>query len=316
MKSIYCILSWRLIVGLFLLTDVYGQTDTLSFLHLTDTHLIFHYDHFPQGALRPLNPIAKSVEQFVHFFQTDPIVADSKMVMITGDMIDFYETGDRKKDMFSFQIQQFASIPEISQIPVFCVLGNHDVATYAINEKNWYQFVDEPDWFASQINVGKARAEWIRNVPCFADGIWYNHVYHIGQTVYRFIFLDNSTGPSKSPYLGNEQLDWLKDQLEQSPDEVKILFMHKPFSTELITDPAGNLFYALLTQHPSVKLIVAGDEHRNVIDKFDGTGFIQVETASFGYDGAGSWRLIRLTADKIIVSSAGTKQTELSIPIK
>ena len=314
MKKLFCYKV--IIVGLFLFTDVFGQSDTLSFLHITDTHLIFHYEHFPQGSLRPLNPIAKSVPQFVHFLQTAPIVAESKMIVITGDMIDFYETGDRNNDMFSFQIQQFARIPELSQIPVFSVLGNHDVATYAKNEKNWYQFSDQPDWYASQINVGKARAEWIRNVPCFADGIWYSHIYSVGQTRYRFIFLDNSTGPSNTPYLGNEQLDWLKDQLEQSPDEVKILLMHKPFSTELISDPADNLFYALLAQHPSVKLIVAGDEHRNVINTFDGTGLIQVETASFGYDGADNWRLIKLTADKIIISSAGTKQTEYIIPIK
>ena len=316
---LYRVTGWYLFFGLLSLTDVYGQLDTLSFLHITDTHLLFHADHFPPGSIPQINHKSKSVKQFIHFIQTAPVATDSKMVVITGDMIDFYETGDRKNDMFSLQIQQYANIPEISQIPVFCALGNHDIVTLAKNETKWvYQLTGHPGWNFSQNNAGKARAEWIRNVPCFAYGTWYSLVYKVGQTGYRFIFLDNAYNCEilpLCPFIGYEQQHWLRDILEQSPDEVKIICMHIPFSTEWTSDPTRNALYVLLSQYPSVKLVLAGDTHKNVINKFDGTGFIQVETAAFVSDAA-NWRLVKLTADKIIVSSTGTKQEELIIPVR
>ena len=310
LKEIFkSIRSLCFVSGLLLFMDVYGQTDTISFLHITDTHLIFHLDLYHQGTVLRRNHFGKGITPFVNFLQTVPAATDSKMVVITGDVTDFYESDRHNGDMFALQIQQFARIPEVSQIPVFCTLGNHDVASYGWKNENWY---------STQSNAGKARAEWIRNVPCFADGTWYSHIYKIGQTGYRFIFLDNAyTVPEreKMPYICYEQLHWLKDQLEQSPDEVKIVCMHIPFSKELISDPNRNNLYALLAQHQGVKLVLAGHRHENVINSFDGTGFIQVETAAFGY-GVANWRLIKLTADKIIVSSAGTKQKELIIPIR
>ena len=299
--------SLFLVCGLLLFIDVFGQTDTLSFLHISDTHLMFHLDSYHPGTALLRAHFAKGVEPFRNFLQTVPAATNSKMVVITGDMLDLYETDTPNGDMLAFQLQQYARIPEVSQIPVFCTLGNHDITTYGWKDERWYWNMD---------NAGKARAEWIRNVPCFTNGTWYSHVYNVGQTGYRLIILDNSYAEgSERPYCGEEQLQWLKVQLQQSPEEAKIVFMHIPFSRDFNPHLTRNALYDLLAQYPCVKLLLVGHNHENVINRYDGAGFVQVQTGAFGYD-VTNWRLIKLTADNIIVSTAGTKQQELIIPIK
>lgn len=304
---ILCIIS-----GLVLFAKLFGQTDTMSFLHITDTHLIFHLDFYHQSTATNRSHFGKGVAPFVNFLRTVPAATDSKMVVITGDITDFYEAASRDGDMLGFQLQQYANIPEVSRIPVFCTLGNHDIASYGWKDGKRY---------SNQNNTGKARAEWIGSVPCFADGTWYSLTCKVGQTEYRFIFLDNAyntlhEGENMSrPHLGYEQLHWLKAQLQQSPDDVEIVCMHIPFSKKLTPDPAQNSLYALLAENPSVRLILAGHRHENLISRFNGAGFVQVETCAFGRDPI-NWRTIKLTADKIIVSAAGTKQTELIITTK
>lgn len=304
MKQIRSIL---LLVGLSVCSNSFSQSDTLSFLKITDSHLIFNLEFFAPEIANARKHYGNGVEPLKEFLGNIPDKTKSDMVLITGDLIDFYQ-GELTDDNFlAYQVEQVINLINKANIPVYYVLGNHDIATY-------YKKNDKAE--AHQAEATEARAVWIRNSPLFAKGTWYSRLFEVSGTRFRLIFLDNAynegeSGLDRQPYIGKEQYRWLKEQIEQEPDDVEIIVAHIPFSKNYAGDP----LFSLLSQYTSVKLILAGHEHMNELTSFKEGAFTQVQTGAFGRD-TENWRLIRLTKDQIIISNAGNTQTEQTIFIK
>lgn len=299
---------------LFLSGNILAQPDTLSFLHITDTHIISDLGFYHPGIEEDRNHYGQGNEPLKHFLHTMPEKTNCDFVAITGDLIDFFEaqTGDGK--MLDFQAEQFARLIDGSPVPVFATLGNHDIAAYS-----W----PENKRVSSQKMVGRARTAWSKNLKCFKNGTYYSRLYEVGGKKFRLIFLDNgynSFPPEeniKTPYIDKPQLHWLEDQIRQSEDDTEIIFFHIPVVPANSGDEPACELYSVLAKYPSSKMVLAGHNHKNAIRNFssaENKRITQVQTGAFGRS-VENWRLIRLTEDNILVSFPGKTDTEIEIPV-
>jgi 3',5'-cyclic AMP phosphodiesterase CpdA len=136
------------------------------------------------------------------------------------------------------------------------------------------------------------------------------------------IFLDNGKNlfrkyeVGKVPYIDKAQLRWLKKQLDESSDDIEIVIMHIPFFQQK-PDENVNKLYSIISSCPSVKMVMAGHNHKNRITNFNAEGmpFPQVQTAGLAGDYQ-AWRLIRLTEKNILVSVPGKVKNELTIKLE
>jgi 3',5'-cyclic AMP phosphodiesterase CpdA len=297
-----------------------AQIDTLSFLHITDLHVIFNQKGYPPDMMeyRKQKQYDQGENRLRQFFQTVPGKTNSDMVIATGDLVDFFEAETTENRMLDLQAEQFSRLLDDYHIPVFLTLGNHDMFTF-----NW----QNDKLKHHQNSSGRARAAWIRNIPCFKNGTYYSELFQVGQTTYRFIFLDNGfyqflpEDKTGIPYTDKSQLYWLNSQLHESDDDIEIILMHIPFKAEVDQSETANELYAALSQNPSAKLILAGHKHRNAVNKFssrNGQTIVQVETGSLVQSPPDlqNWRLIRLTENNILISAPGKIGDEVVIPIK
>jgi 3',5'-cyclic AMP phosphodiesterase CpdA len=307
-----------------------SKPDTLSFIHITDPHVCNLTGYHP-FFIKSRQHYGQNKAPLENFFKTIPGKFKSDMVIITGDNIDYYEAETAKGDMLDTQIEQYTRSLEVSEVPVYLTLGNHDIASY---------WVDSDSTYASdQFRSGFARSAWIRNVSCFRDGTYYSRIFKVDTTVYRFIFLDNSyylpqkTKNDQLPFvIDQSQMFWLENELKQSATDVEIVFMHMPLPKSKTniqgvikepidqkssgTDPLD--FLSALERNSSVRMIFTGHEHKNIISthRFPGDYKItQVMTAVFGAD-PNSWRRIQLTADKVIISLPGHAETEYVVNLR
>ena len=292
-----------------------AQSDTLSFLHISDLHLIFHLDIYQQNLAQSRKHFGQGIEPLKHFLQTMPEKTHSKFIVATGDLVDFFEGETSKGEMFDFQIEQFSRLLDFAGVPVLLGLGNHDISSYS-----WKDTIRG----SSQNHAGMARAAWTRNLSCFKSGTYYSRVFKVSGTTYRMIFLDDGYNTvhqgdnSILPYIDKAQLHWLEDQLQQSADDIEIVLMHIPFTAMVARPLSSSELYNVLAKKPSAKLILDGHNHKNIVQRFISTGdqkLVQVQTGAFGY-GIENWRLIKLTKNQILVSFPGKTETELVIPVK
>ncbi len=286
-----------------------AQSDTVSFVHITDTHLIFGLERYQPDIVRLRTHYGKGIEPLKKMLDSLSTSKNTRFAAITGDMIDFCGATDLNGNEEAYQIERFARLVGGYSLPVFLNLGNHDIASY-----KW----DGERMVSSQRKAGKARAAWIRSVPAFSEGTYYSRSLTAGGTQYRLIFLDNgynSAGDfekSKPPYLDRIQLEWLKEQLNESKDDVEIVLMHIPFGK----DTTGSELYDILSGHPTLKLILSGHNHENLIRHLGPLNkLVQVQTAAFARN-PHEWREIRLTADSILVSAPGTRKPEVTVPVR
>lgn len=316
LEVLFRIRLWGLIMGLFVAGNVTAQTDTLSFLHITDTHVIFNLDTYHPGIVSGRQHYGQGVGPLKQFLQTMPGKLKSNFVVITGDLVDFYEAETAKGGMLDFQTEQFTRLIGDSPVPVFLTLGNHDLAAYGWqNEKR----------ISSQHVAVRSRATWIRNAGCFREGTYYSRTYTVGGTTYRLIFLEDGYEDFRQdekvgmPYLDKAQLYWLETELQQLPDDIEIILMHIPLSAGSVQPGFSCELYPVLAKNPSVKLILAGHNHKNEAAEYDhaeNQKMIQVQTGAFGRDAVNNWRQIRLTKDQIMVSFPGKTENELVIQTK
>jgi len=304
-----------LVSGVVLPGTSLAQSDSRSFIHLTDIHLIFNIDLYQQQLADNRRHYSQGVEPFRNMLNSVPQRTNQGFIAVTGDLIDYYEAETPDGGMYDFQVEQFTRILREMPFPVYLTLGNHDITSYT-----W----DKDARKTSQFIAGKARATWIKNAACFANGTYYSQLVNVGATTYRLIFLDNSFntfGPGVNvtiPYLDKIQLAWLRHQIGLSEDDVEIVLMHLPMSAAKDQPEPANDIYSVLSESKSVKLILSGHRHQNVIDRFgrEGSpGIYQVQTGAFAQD-TSNWRRITLTEDKISVSVTGKDDYELSIPVR
>lgn len=305
------------LICILFIGDLIAQTDTLSILHITDLHIIFNQDGYHPDLMeqRKQKEYDKGEPRLRQFLQTVPEETNSDMVIATGDLCDFFEAETIDHRLFDLQAEQFSRLLNEHNIPVLLTLGNHDAFTY-----NW----QDGKLYPNQDFAGRARAAWIRNIPCFKDGTYYSKLYQIGETSFRLIFLDDiffsfhTKENIENPYLDKYQLQWLRNQLQESGNDIVIILMHIPFNDDVDQREIPNELYSLLSTRESVKLVVAGHRHRNSIERFTTDGnneIIQVQTSAFA-NGIDNWRQIKLTEDRILVSFTGKTENEITIRIK
>lgn len=297
---------------------LYAQKDTLSFLHITDLHLMFNAQNYDSDIVHHRENTRNYLEgshHFKQFMRTIPDQTKSDMIIATGDMIDFFDATTGQGNRFAFQVEQFANFIKEYHYPIYLTLGNHDMFSF-----NWGGDKVVPN----QLQAGRAKATWIRTFDCFREGTYYSRVYEVGSTTYRLIFLDNGFYKFKkdegmvNPYIDKPQLHWLHAELDVSDDDVEIIFMHIPFTEKSILPESNNELYKTLISVPSVRLILGGHYHKQNVMYLslpDGKQAVQVQTGAL-VSGADKWRQIRLTEENIIVSSMGTTENELIIPVK
>ncbi|MGV8136726.1 MAG: metallophosphoesterase family protein [Mangrovibacterium sp.] len=316
LEILFRIRLWVLIMASFVTGNVTAQEDTLSFLYITDTHVIFNLDHYHPGIVAARQHYGQGLIPLKQFLHTIPGNLDSKFVVVTGDLIDFYEAATTKGDLLDLQTEQFNRQLSDSPVPLFFTLGNHDIAVYG-----W----QNDKMISSQRVAARSRANWIRNADCFKEGTYYSRMYTVGGTIYRLIFLDdgykvvNSDENDDIPYIDQAQLYWLQTELQQSPDDIEIILMHIPLSAESVQPGSSCDLYPVLAKNPSTKLILAGHNHKNDAAEFEqaeNQKLTQVQTGAFGRDPINNWRQIRLTKDQIIVSLPGKVENEFVIQAK
>lgn len=305
-----------ILTGIFLLffvtPRVLAQSDTLSFLHISDIHLIFNPDIIQEDLANDRAQYEFGVEPFDKFLKKSFKEIKIDFVAITGDLVDFYGGEAQNDGISGSQVEQFSQLINKNNIPVYGTLGNHDIIQYSWENRR----------IATQSEAERAKATWIRNVPCFQNGTYYSRIYQVGKTCYRLIFLDDGFDlfdgmeDYEVPYIDKAQQNWLKSQLIASEGDIEIIFMHIPLG-QGVSDVPGNTIYSVITGHSTLKIIFAGHHHQNIITLFDSGSdrFYQVLTAAFATDTA-AWRLIRLTEDNIMISVPGETENELVIQVK
>ncbi|MBT3385414.1 MAG: hypothetical protein HN778_15905 [Prolixibacteraceae bacterium] len=318
------------------------KPDTLKFIHITDPHicnLAGYHPVFVEGRQH----YGKGEELLTNFFKSVPEKLQSDFVVISGDIVDFYEGETIFGEMVGNQIGQAARLLEKSNVPVYLTLGNHDIASYGIN-------LDSKKIIGHQLNAERARAAWIKNVPVFSDGTYYSKTFKVDTTTFRLIFLDNAyykpgrDSDGRHYIIGSDQLFWLNNEMRKSETDVEIIFMHMPIlnlpSEEIEhsknkyllnlddtvaigmvvksseTNPLNLI--GVLGQNASARLVLTGHLHSSVAHDFyfsEDYFILQVMTGAFARD-ARNWRLIQLTGESIIISFNGDTRTQYKIPLK
>lgn len=300
-----------LLIAIFSSEIAVAQYDTLSFIHVTDLHVIFNQQAYPTQFIeyRKLRQYDQAENRLREFFQTVPLRTKSDMVVATGDLVDFYDINSDAGRKLEIQVEQFARLIEEYNTPVLLNIGNHDIFTYYWHDEK----LDH-----TQNAAGRSRAAWIRNFQVFRDGTYYSRLFSVGKTNYHFLFLDNSfyrflpEDSTSVPYIDKSQLYWLNEQLSEAGTDPVIVFMHIPFREDAGPDNTGDLF-KVLTGSSAVKLIFAGHFHKNAVTQYNKT--IQVQTGSLA-TGTENWRLIKLTEDKIMISAPGLTDNEFSVTVR
>jgi 3',5'-cyclic AMP phosphodiesterase CpdA len=250
------------------------------------------------------------------------------MVIITGDLIDFYEAETERGPLLATQIEQFVPLFNNCPVPLFVTLGNHDITSY------WIEEIDSST-HSFQQHTKEARACWIRNLSCLQTGTYYRRTFDIGTTRYFFIFLDNSYNLQNGAFLDKIQLDWLDYQINLAGLNPVIIFMHKYLpvpdynndgfffsknSTLSINDSTCSKgFLKILNGNNNIKALFVGHGHRSVLENIpfpSGQAILQTETAGFAQD-KNNWRLLKFTEKNIIIYSTGVENIiDITINIK
>ncbi len=326
-----------LIVVLVLLSGTLcSAQDTLSILHISDTHVIFNFNS--------LNPALKKVRQSERFgydslrlfFNTIPKEVHASDIIITGDLVDFFEAETAANKIKGKNIEGFKSLYDASPVPLYLTLGNHDLQTDSV--KNNYTVKTTSPWSGiveSQVCAKRARAKWIRTIPRFFNGTYYLKVFNVDGTKFHFFFLDNGYHLKEDGKIFDKtQLDWLNAQMLKTGNDPVVLFFH-------IYLPVGDIngdgiyfkkdgpvnwpdsqqctkgFLKILNSYKNIKAMFVGHGHRNVFEKIhfpSGHNIYQIETGALK-DGTRNWRLCRFTKNSIIVSKNGSKETQIIITL-
>lgn len=301
--------------------------DSFTILNLSDTHLCdldgYHptlvekRKHYGNGR----DPLKRALTAQAKRTGADAIV-------VTGDVIDFYEGTTAKGELRAGQIKNFASLARRARVPLWLTLGNHDISTHAVNEA--------AESKTSQLHAQKARAKWIRQVDCFREGTYYYRDVLVGASSWRLYFLDDAyrlKGDPIGSLWDRAQLDWLENELNQLSGRKAILFFHIPLpvgdtngdGVKFPAPPKGwpfpdtyeNGVFKILNDHPSVVAAFVGHNHKNVVEEIPlpaGHRILQVETGAFAADPT-NWRTITLTENAISVSRPGGLAVEEAVEL-
>lgn len=319
-----------LYVLIMISTNLYSQQDTLEILHISDPHVTFRLEKTHPIFYKLRKHLIGSKDSLKLFFNS---VAENhkktSAIIITGDLVDFYEAeiSEKCNKKIKGEIEEFKNLFDTSPLPIYFILGNHDIGTYFIDKKDSARI-------GIQSFAEEARATWIKNYSCFEKGTYYKKEIEAGHTKYHLFFLDNAYQKEGKDILDKAQLDWLTKNLSETEDEPVVLFMHiylpvgdqnndgvffrenKPINWPDQSACSGGLL-KILNENKNIKALFVGHQHKNVWEKItfpSGNKIYQIETASLAKS-TKNWRSIKFVEDKIIVSKPGKKETEVIIEI-
>jgi predicted MPP superfamily phosphohydrolase len=323
-RNIIYIFSLFLSLSIFS-TSTFAQNDTLTIMQLSDIHVCTLKTYHPEF-VKLRQHYGNGMSPLTDFIEHKPKELGADAVIITGDLIDYYEAETADGKMLATQVEQFVPVYSSSIVPMYLTLGNHDITTYWINDSLQKE--------QSQLDAHKARAAWIRNISCFREGTYYSRSFQLNETTFRLIFLDNGYSLGNGSYLDKTQLDWLESQVKQYDDDPVVIFMHKYLpvadlnedSVVFTNNPTLILneqtcsrgFLRILNESTIVKALFCGHGHKNVSEWLvfpSGHKIVQTETGGFAND-INNWRLIKFTRDQIIIDSTGSDKIEYLIKIK
>jgi 3',5'-cyclic AMP phosphodiesterase CpdA len=307
-----------------------GKPDTVTFIQITDPHFSNLTGYHPVF-VRERIWFSRSAGILSGFLTAVPEKHNADFIVVTGDNVDFYEAETATGTMLGTQIEQYSEFIGKNRIPIYLTLGNHDLTSYRVTSDSLTT--------NNQLKAEKARSVWMRNFDCFREGTYYSRTLRIDTVDFRLIFLDNSYYATQEvsdgvmqfvmdPY----QLMWFNAELQSSPSDVELIFMHMPlpFSSasdkEIPVEPLSEYtskskYYHLLnvldSNKANARIIFAGHRHFNSINNYtlrEGGSISQVMTGALSYD-PGAWRIVKLTSGKIIISYPGNPESEYVIPI-
>ncbi len=194
----------------------------MKFIHISDTHLIGDEYHSLYG-IDPRFRLKKALQSINKWHK------DAEFIVITGDL-----SNDGSKSSYS----RLEEILKNSTLPVFPILGNHDI------RDNFRQFF-----------------------PQYTSDNFIQYSEKIGDKV--FLFLDSVVENNQYGELCKERMAWLENQLKTHKKESIYIFMHHhPISCGLYEmDNVGNfktqdIFWNLLKNYNNIKHISFGHIHR------------------------------------------------------
>ncbi len=124
-----------------------------------------------------------------------------EFILFAGDMT----TGSKHRDIYRRRLLEWRAIVGESGIPVYIAIGNHEVKS-ELSEDILRSIFDMP-----------------RNGPVQFKGLAYSFDYHNAH----FIALDTD-GYKNFHRIDTEQLDWLKEDLENNKNKPIFVFGHEP----------------------------------------------------------------------------------------
>lgn len=294
---------------------------TFAFLHLTDVHVV-KLDGLQPKLVKNRGHYGNNYEPLRKALTTLPGQVGANAVIITGDLIDFYDGETTEGVLRAGEIDYFKPLTTLASVPTWLTLGNHDIHTSAVNPK--FKSTSQP-------HPQVARADWIRQIDCFRNGTYYYRDVQTGGTPWRFYFLDDGyklSAANTDNFWDRQQLDWLNNELNHSPERRAILCFHVPLTVgdtngDGVTFPAPpegwplpetykEGIFKILNEHPSVVAAFVGHNHKNVIEDIplpSGHSVTQVETGAFGVD-PNNWRVIKVGENSISISKPGSSDVE------
>lgn len=277
--------------------------DPVEFLHITDTHVVHLPGLHPSIAAQRqhLKSTAANLQSFFDTLSAQP----PAFVLITGDLIDGTSFQGEDGAPRTGQIELFSKITSRSPVPVYLVLGNHDVQRYTVDAA-----ASKPaGTFTAAADDRKA---WSAAASSLRQGTYYAFEKKSGSTTYRFLVLDNGSLHDRA--FAEAQWRWLETQVRQAGDDPIIVALHIPLDASPASAPIRNL----LARAPNVALVLGGHKHSDAIEEVSlgDHNAIQVRTAIFGTDPS-HVRAIRLFEDRIEIGATGRRgATERTLSLK
>jgi predicted phosphodiesterase len=226
-----------LVGGSFLFLKAHEEPKKLlHFVQLSDTHLNHHY---ARNAERILGGSEKLLREAVEQINE---IEDLDFVLATGDLVDIPE---RKL------VDQFIEITMGLKYPLYVTLGNHDVS----------------------VNGGLGKRGFIRrfykqeNATSFTSKKTY---YSFSPNEkFTIICLDGTTDKivTANGQIDDEQLEWLRKELEANKDKFVIIALHFPLiepfksQTHFFLEPDRTKLSSLINLYPNVVGIFTGHYH-------------------------------------------------------
>lgn len=270
------------------------QQPAQEFVHLSDLHVTDLTQVAPKiRAARQANERSRgALQATLRVWMQAP---RPDFAVVTGDLIDSFSYDNEAGEAVYGQLETLRPLAEASPVPLFLLLGNHDVQRYRFQESRGAPVGD-------QSVSGEARAAWRQQFACFRGGTYYTFRRQVGRRVYRFVVLDNGESAARNPEFSGEQSAWLRRQLWEHDGDSLIVAMHVPLQDEA----CSTWIRSALARAGNVALVLAGHRHTDALEEVKLGEFrvLQVRTAGFT-NHAANQRRIRLLEDGIEIYQTG-----------